>query len=163
MWSHIGSGSIPEKSPVQENPELKIPVRNGRSVTKLRSQFGFYLNLKKFVRNGHRCQGRFTERVPFLVELFDLAKLSFANPCKSFAWNVQHERKNAQVFCGSTQKTRTDHEKLKFAKSKGSSSPGTIPVNVHGHVCRHERRYVCWHVYWHVSGHVWGHVRWNVR
>ena len=37
--------------------------------------------------------------------------------------NVQHERKNAQVFCGSTQKTRTDHEKLKFAKfakSKGS-------------------------------------------
>ena len=42
--------------------------------------------------------------------------------------NVQNERKNAQVFCGSTQKTRTDHEKLKFAKSKGSSSPGTIPV-----------------------------------
>ena len=55
MWSHIGPGSIPEKSPVQENPELKIPVRNGRFVTKLRSQFGFYLNLKKFVRNGHRC------------------------------------------------------------------------------------------------------------
>ena len=37
---------------------------------------------------------------------------------------------NAQVFCGSTQKTRTDHEKLKFAKSKGSSWPGTIPVNL---------------------------------
>ena len=36
---------------------------------------------------------------------------------------MQHERKNAQVFCGSTQKTCTDHEKLKFAKfakSKGS-------------------------------------------
>ena len=54
MWSHIGSGSIPEKSPVQENAELKIPARNGRFVTNLRSQFGFYPNLKKFFRNGHR-------------------------------------------------------------------------------------------------------------
>ena len=44
--------------------------------------------------------------------------------------NVQHERKNAQVFCGSTQKTRTDHEKLKFAMSKGSGFSGTIPVNL---------------------------------
>ena len=54
MWSHIGSGStVPERSS-QEKPELKIPVRNGRIVTKLRSQFGFYLNLNKFVRNGPR-------------------------------------------------------------------------------------------------------------
>ena len=44
--------------------------------------------------------------------------------------NVQHERKNAQVFCGSTQKTRTDHEKLKFAMSKGSGFSGTIPVRL---------------------------------
>ena len=56
MWSHIGSGStVPERSS-QEKPELKIPVRNGRFVTKLRSQFGFYLNLNKFARNGPRCQ-----------------------------------------------------------------------------------------------------------
>ena len=54
----------------------------------------------------------------------------------------------AQVFCGSTQKTRTDHEK--FAKSKGSSWPGTIPVNV----CRHAYRHVCRHVYRHVCRHV---------
>ena len=66
---------------------------------------------------------KFTGPVPFLVELFDLAKLSFANPCKSFAWKRATRTQNAQVFCGSTQKTRTDHEKLKFAKfakSKGS-------------------------------------------
>ena len=49
---------------------------------------------------------------------------------------MQHERKNAQVFCGSTQKTRTDHEKLKFAKfakSKGSQLRGTFPVNLDYH------------------------------
>ena len=56
MWSHIGSGTQFLKIPSQENPELKIPVRNGRFVTKLRSQFGFYLNLNKFVRNGPRCK-----------------------------------------------------------------------------------------------------------
>ena len=57
MRSHIGSGcTVPERSS-QEKPELKIPVRNGRIVTKLRHQLGFHLNLKKFVRNGHRwCQ-----------------------------------------------------------------------------------------------------------
>ena len=65
MWSHIGSGStVPERSS-QEKPELKIPVRNGRIVTKLRSQFGFYLNLKKFVRNGPR----WAVRKRFLIKM----------------------------------------------------------------------------------------------
>ena len=42
---------VPERSS-QEQPELKTQVRNGHFVTKLRSQFGSYQNLKKFVRNG---------------------------------------------------------------------------------------------------------------
>ena len=53
----------------------KTQLRNGRFVTKLRSQFGVYLNLKKFVRNGPPCQysrrekkclvvGRNTSRFP---------------------------------------------------------------------------------------------------
>ena len=46
-------------------------------------------------------------------------------------WKRATRTQNTQVFYGSTQKTRTDHEKLKFAKSKGSSWPGTIPVNMH--------------------------------
>ena len=66
---------------------------------------------------------KFTGPVPFLVELFDLAELSVANPCKSFAWKRATRTQKCASFCGSTQKTRTDHEKLKFAKfakSKGS-------------------------------------------
>ena len=43
---------MPERSS-REQPELKIPVRNGRFVTKLRSQFGFYLNLKHSSGTGH--------------------------------------------------------------------------------------------------------------
>ena len=47
--------------------------------------------------------------------------------CKSFARKRTTRTQNAQVFCGFTQKTCTDYEKRKFAKSKGISWPGAIP------------------------------------
>ena len=43
------------------------------------------IETKVFEKTKH-FENRFTAPVPFLVELFDLAKLSVANPCKSFAW-----------------------------------------------------------------------------
>ena len=52
MVSHRSLITVPETSN-QENPELKPPVRNGRFVAKLRSQFGFYLNLKNSSGTGH--------------------------------------------------------------------------------------------------------------
>ena len=51
MVPHWFLTTVPERSS-QEQSELKPLVKNGNFVTKLSAQFGFYLNLKNFVRNG---------------------------------------------------------------------------------------------------------------